>query len=123
LNTSISALRSGNEDSTVSPRVDVASRPGAPVRVRMGMLVRRVDNGVNSCGRPTGGWLRGRKPRGKETVKGEWEAVEVGMEDRIGKVGGVDILVVWGACPDVRGRGPKCLEAGSGRSERGEAVI
>ena len=69
----------------------MARRPGAPVRVRMGMRERREERGEKDGGSSVGGRDSGRKPLGRETVKGGDSAKalsEVGTVARIGKVGG-----------------------------------
>ena len=69
----------------------MARRPGSPVRVRMGIRERREERGEKEGGSVVVGRDRGRKPLGRETVKGDSFAnslSEVGTVARIGKVGG-----------------------------------
>jgi len=67
---SIHDVRSGNFLFTATPSSKVASKPGSPDAVRMGMRWRRDSRAVKGGGRVEGGWERGRKPLGREVVKG-----------------------------------------------------
>lgn len=62
-------VRSGSSLKTVSPRVLVASRPGFPSKVFMGIRTRIDSSRSNSDGKLTTGSWRGRKPRVVETMK------------------------------------------------------
>ena len=69
----------------------MARRPGSPVRVRMGIRERREERGEKDGGSFVGGRDKGRKPLGRETVKGDSFASSlssVGTVARIEKVGG-----------------------------------
>ena len=69
----------------------MARRPGSPVRVRMDMRERRDERGEKDGGSFVGGRDKGRKPLGRETVKGDSFAnslSSVGTVARIEKVGG-----------------------------------
>jgi len=76
---------------TASPRVKVVRRPGLLSRVRIGMRASREARGWNGGGSSVGGGEMGRKPLGRETVKGEREDISfglVGMVVRRGKLDG-----------------------------------
>lgn len=68
----------------------MASRPGSPSAVRMGMRARSDERAEKDGGRFVGGGDNGRKPLVRETVKGASFAKalsSVGMMGRRGKVG------------------------------------
>ena len=67
----------------------MASKPGSPVAVRMGMRARREESVEKDGGSFVGGGDKGRKPLVRETVKGARLAnslSSVGMFARRGKV-------------------------------------
>ena len=61
-------VRSGSSLRTVSPREEVARRPGVPSRVLMGIRVKIDSSASNSEGKRMMGFDRGRKPRVVETM-------------------------------------------------------
>jgi hypothetical protein len=65
---SMATVRSGSSCRTVSPRVNVARRPGIPFKVLTGIRVRMDSSTSNSAGSSTMGSCRGRKPRIVETM-------------------------------------------------------
>lgn len=71
-------MRSGSSFKTVSPRVKVASRPGVPSAVLIGMRDRMHSRISKSAGSLTMGSWRGRNPRVVETMK-EGRVVSSGL--------------------------------------------
>jgi hypothetical protein len=61
-------VRSSSSLSTVSPRVEVARRPGVPSRVLIGIRLKIDSSASNSPGRLMMGSERGKKPRVVETM-------------------------------------------------------
>ena len=66
---STAAVRSGSSFKTVSPRVQVARRPGIPFKVLIGIRVSIDSSTSNSDGSSMMGSCRGRKPLVVETMK------------------------------------------------------
>lgn len=65
----IAEVKSGSSLRTVSPRVKVASNPGRPSRVLIGMRMRMDSSISNSAGSSMMGSCRGRKPLVVDTMK------------------------------------------------------
>ena len=116
---SMAAVRSGSSLSTVSPSVQVASRPGMLFRVLIGIRVRIDSRTSNSDGNSMRGSCRGRKPLVVETMKAGSDMSSGFVSLRTSKCGeGVrdPILAANGVVLDRRELG--CQEVRFGEEEK-----